>query len=403
MNSRLLYDFLLLSLLSCSTKAAVEPKAYLVETIPQQTTGLLPLEGVETTAETLIRLVKGTQESLDFTAMYWALTTQVTPPCKPDEYCPDDAGFTRDQFNYFGAQKGQELYEAISDAAARGVKIRIIEAPGFDPHGNPESGALAKNFTNVELRQIVMEDWYAGGIMHQKIWIFDNKHGYIGSANQDWKSLAQVKELGIAFENAADVVKVLEDHFNVWWSFVDLDSHQGGAVAAVFDKTYRISRQVPCWSELNPDPCFNPLQDVMPNDTQANAEAPKFVQLNGNEGSFFMSCSPPETCITNRTKDEDSLVHTIFSAKKQVSISVMDYVPSTLYSDVPIFWNVLNDAILKIINSVPGMHVRLLVSNWAHTSPLMMSYLRSLQQMSKVCASDEVSHLSCRDEMLILC
>ena len=30
------------------------------------------------------------------------------------------------------------------------------------------------------------------GIMHTKLWVVDQKHFYVGSANMDWRSLTQV-------------------------------------------------------------------------------------------------------------------------------------------------------------------------------------------------------------------
>lgn len=32
-----------------------------------------------------------------------------------------------------------------------------------------------------------------GGIVHTKLWVVDQKHFYLGSANMDWRSLSQVK------------------------------------------------------------------------------------------------------------------------------------------------------------------------------------------------------------------
>lgn len=32
-----------------------------------------------------------------------------------------------------------------------------------------------------------------GGIVHTKLWVVDQKHLYLGSANMDWRSLSQVK------------------------------------------------------------------------------------------------------------------------------------------------------------------------------------------------------------------
>ena len=72
---------------------------------------------------------------------------------------------------------------------------------------------------HVSIHSVEMGNWYGGGIMHQKIWIFDSRHLYLGSANMDWKSISQVKEMGVAVEDcpglAADAIK----YFESWWEF----------------------------------------------------------------------------------------------------------------------------------------------------------------------------------------
>lgn len=39
---------------------------------------------------------------------------------------------------------------------------------------------------------LLLGDWWGSGIVHAKVWISDGKDMYIGSANNDWKSLTQV-------------------------------------------------------------------------------------------------------------------------------------------------------------------------------------------------------------------
>ena len=57
--------------------------------------------------------------------------------------------------------------------------------------------------------------------MHQKLWISDKKNVYIGSANMDWKSLAQVKELGVYVESEA-VAADLTNYFENWIEWCNL-------------------------------------------------------------------------------------------------------------------------------------------------------------------------------------
>ena len=125
-----------------------------------------------------------------------------------------------------GAGVGRDLYDALHDAASRGVHIRILQAPGFaGPAGGPpatqESDTLQAAFPDqIEIHSITMGDWYGeSGIMHQKVWVFDGRDVYIGSANMDWKSIAQVKEIGVAVEGCAELAADVQRYFEAWWSF----------------------------------------------------------------------------------------------------------------------------------------------------------------------------------------
>ena len=94
-----------------------------------------------------------------------------------------------------------------------------------------------------------MGEWYGGsGIMHQKIWIFDARHLYLGSANMDWKSISQVKEMGVAVEDCPELAADAGKYFETWWAFSAL----APASVEVFDPVARIDRRVPPWSALVP-------------------------------------------------------------------------------------------------------------------------------------------------------
>src|SRR4029077_4203877 len=75
----------------------------------------------------------------------------------------------------------------------------------------------------VSIHSVAMGDWYGGsGIMHQKIWIFDSRHLYLGSANMDWKSISQVKEMGVAVEDCPELAADAGTYFEAWWAFSKL-------------------------------------------------------------------------------------------------------------------------------------------------------------------------------------
>lgn len=169
-------------------------RAYLVESIPKGLEDLRDTPGVQYTGEVLVRLTGAARSTIDLTAMYWALL--------PDPTSEDEKGFTTAQLEEMGAGSGRALYQALRDAAVRGVRIRILQSPGFSGQ-KQESDALQEEFPErVSIFSIDMGKWYGGsGIMHQKIWIIDARHLYLGSANMDWKSMAQVKEMGVVVED----------------------------------------------------------------------------------------------------------------------------------------------------------------------------------------------------------
>jgi phospholipase D3/4 len=195
-----------------SKPAPAAARAYLVESIPVGLEDLRGTPGVQYTEDVLVRLTRSAQFTIDLTAMYWALL--------PDPAGDDEKGFTDPQLEAMGAGHGRTLYQALRDAAARGVTIRIVQSPGFSGK-KQESDSLREEFPDrVLIHSVDMGKWYGGGgIMHQKIWIFDARHLYLGSANMDWKSISQVKEMGVAVEDCPELAADAGKYFDTWWTF----------------------------------------------------------------------------------------------------------------------------------------------------------------------------------------
>lgn len=76
---------------------------------------------------------------------------------------------------------------------------RILQHTGFYPSFDAESAAMAAGRANVQNRTLVLTDWWDSGIVHAKVWIANKKDAYIGSANNDWKSLTQVNIIDTTF------------------------------------------------------------------------------------------------------------------------------------------------------------------------------------------------------------
>ena len=359
--------------------------AYLVESIP---TGLeaLRTSGGHYTEEVLFRLVSAAQRTIDLTAMYWTLLT--------DETRADEIGLTAERLDALGAGQGRRLFQALGDAAGRGVHIRILQSPGFG--GEPESNLLLAQYPQqVEVRQLDMADWYGSGIMHHKLWVFDQTSFYLGSANTDWNALTQVKELGIVVEDAPELAGDVLRFFETWWRFCLLEPD----TRTVYDPVVGIERQVPAWSALVPPPqrAANPL-DQPDLRTAYNFDHPLPVMLNDSPASAFITSSPPELCPPDRSFDLDAILRTIHDARDSICLSVMDFVPLGFHrgqydeaedkilrdgeTATPIWWPQVNDALLQAAIT-RGVHVRLLISRWAHTSPYTEPYLRALRDTAR--------------------
>jgi len=371
-------------------------RASLVESIPTGLEDLRGTPGVQYTEEALLRLTRAARSTIDLTAMYWSLL--------PDPKGPDESGFSKKQFDALGAGAGRALLVALREAAGRGVRIRIIESPGFGNAPNPESAQLRADFPKaVSIHQVTMGQWYGGaGIMHQKIWVFDRRSLYLGSANMDWKSLTQVKELGIVVEDCPALAADVTRYYDGWWAFSGLKP----ASVEAFDEEARVTRRVPPWSVLVPARRrgASPLDKARYRTTH-NALTPLAVDLGGEPGGVFVTGSPREVCGPGRTLDEAGLLHTIHDARRSVSLSVMDFAPVGIYSregttpspleggkavptDTPVWWPRLMDALLAAALTRKA-HVRLLVSQWAHTSGLIDPLLRALQSAADAGRADK--------------
>jgi phospholipase D3/4 len=368
-------------------------RACLVESIPVGLEDLRGTPGVQYTEDVLVRLTRAAQATIDLTAMYWALL--------PDPAGDDEKGFTDSQFEAMGAGAGRALYQALRDAAARGVAIRILQSPGFSGQ-KQESDTLHEELPDrVSIRSVDMGKWYGGsGIMHQKIWIFDSRHLYLGSANMDWKSISQVKEMGISIEDCAELAADARKYFDTWWTFSAIEPTS----VEVFDSLARIYRRVPPWSNLVPasQRTESPLA-AMEYATSSNRANPLSLEIGGERGGMFLTGCPDEVRGTGRTWDGEGLVHTINDARKSICVSVMDFGPIGLYSrqsagapfddegfipnNTPVWWPALFDALLSAVLT-RKVYVRLLVSKWAHTSGLIEPLLIALQKAADAGRAD---------------
>ncbi|CAH0489789.1 unnamed protein product [Peronospora farinosa] len=340
------------------------------------------------TFEVLIRHVETVTTSIDLSAMYWNLLGE-----------EDRRIYSELEMSKFGARRGRNLLFALRDAAQRGVKIRILTTSGLggiETTSLPHEVQMLKDIApqNVYVRCWNGPDWYKSGILHHKFWIFDTQHVYIGSANMDWKSLAQVMEMGVMMENLAPKSMVIQDIqrlFETWWIFASSELLPP-KTATYFSEKFQHELQVPAWSLYLPeekrreDPFVKAGLLAMGNISHQLQTSFRTEKNMLTHSQMFVSAAPLEaTAAHSRTFDEDALVYTIRSAKSFVSLSVMDFAPFSMYTPGPLYWPALTDALLAGIYSKPELQVRLLISQWQHTSPQLLEALATLQKQAKLC------------------
>ncbi|XP_066574950.1 uncharacterized protein pld7 isoform X2 [Amia ocellicauda] len=240
------------------------------------------------------------------------------------------------------ALPGQRIFEQLKGLQSRGVRLRIaVNGPQSYTRDTEELAAAGAEVRSVELKNLT------GGIVHTKLWVLDNEHAYIGSANMDWRSLTQVKELGVLIRNCSCLAQDVSQLFQVYWALGSPEHPP--ALPPHWPLHYR---------------------------ALSRAQRPLELRLNGHPATVYLSSSPPPLLAHGRTDDLAAIEGAIGDARRIVFVSVMDFLPSSQFQQPARFWPVLDGALRAA--GCGGVEVRLLVSCWAHSPPAMFVYLRSL-------------------------
>uniref|UniRef100_A0A915PT16 PLD phosphodiesterase domain-containing protein n=1 Tax=Setaria digitata TaxID=48799 RepID=A0A915PT16_9BILA len=295
---------------------------HLVESIPENMTFSEELI-FPSTSEIWKRLIDSAEKSIDIASFYWSLL-------------PENAGPYRGP----STQDGTDIYNALIGAAKKGIKLRIVQ----NAQSNQETKTLESEGL-AEVRSLNFSNWFPSGVLHTKFWVVDMKHFYLGSANLDWRSLTQVKELGVAIFNCGCLAKDLMKVMDVYW-------------------------------EMGTPGKKLPYSWPSALATRYNADNPVVTALNGERSAVYISSAPPAFCPRGRVDDLSAILQVISTARKFIHISVMDYFPATLYLSNNRYWPVIDDALRKAAYS--GIKVKLLISKWKNTRPALFAFLKSL-------------------------
>lgn len=310
-----------------------ECKFGLAQSMPEKLV-LPPLAGtteIEATHEALVKMIDDAKESVRIASFYMELT-------------PQQAKYR----DHPSAKPGTDVREAIRRAGTRNVNVEIVL--------DKSNKRFITNEADVEYLKDVAKFKYLNmkaligeGILHSKFIIVDNSTFYVGSANFDWRSYSQVKEIGLVGRNCP----VLSQDLN-----------------KIYD-TYSVMSEHETMPDMKQFPQFQ---------TNINLKNPLVV----NGLRVLMAGSPPPfnglEGETGRSDDIDALLHTIKAARHTIDISVMNYSPQREFGFPRYYWPVIDDA-LREAAATRNIKVRLLFSKWKKSKASELIWYRSLNQL----------------------
>nr|XP_036847445.1 5'-3' exonuclease PLD4 isoform X2 [Manis javanica] len=187
------------------------------------------------------------------------------------------------------ALQGEALLQKLQQLLARNISLAVATSSPAPARKSTDLQVLAAQ--GAQVRYVPMTQ-LTGGVLHSKFWIVDGKHIYLGSANMDWRSLTQVKELGAVIYNCSRLAQDLEKTFQTYWVL--------GAPKAVLPKPWPQSFS----SHINR---FHPFQG----------------QFDGVPTTAYFSASPLMLCPHGRTQDLDALLAVIGGARVFIYAEVL--------------------------------------------------------------------------------
>uniref|UniRef100_A0A8D3D978 5'-3' exonuclease PLD3 n=1 Tax=Scophthalmus maximus TaxID=52904 RepID=A0A8D3D978_SCOMX len=270
-----------------------------------------------------LSLVAEARSSVDIASFYWTLTNKDTGTSEPTAY------------------QGETILKELAELSGK-LSVRI--AVNTPQQSQPQDDLSLLSDSGADIRTVNMRE-LTSGVLHTKFWVVDKKHIFIGSANMDWRSLTQVKELGAVVYNCSCLAADLGKIFEAYWFLGE-------------------SQSIPSPWPTN----FSTLY---------NKDTPLQVPLNNTPASVYLSSSPPSFCAAGRTQDLQSILSVMDDAQSFIYIAVMNYLPTMEFSHPKRYWADI-DTQLRRVAYEKRVKVRLLISCWASTQPVMFPFLKSL-------------------------
>ncbi|XP_056156764.1 uncharacterized protein pld7 isoform X2 [Lampris incognitus] len=250
----------------------------LVESVPEDLFYSDPL-GLSSISDSWLHLLKEANSSVRIAAFYFTLRNT-------------DDGLTQPTDS-----QGRKVLDQLKELKAKAVKLQIaVNTPQTSSQDTSELAATGAEIREVDLQSVT------GGIVHTKLWVVDQKHIYLGSANMDWRSLSQVKEVGISVEDCSCLAQDAHRIFEVYWN---IGAEENGSLP-------------PYWpARLS---------------ALSSSQRPLHLKFNGVPSRVYLSSAPSLISTRGRTDDLSSILSVIADAQKFIHISVMDYLPLSQFT-----------------------------------------------------------------------
>jgi phosphatidylserine/phosphatidylglycerophosphate/cardiolipin synthase-like enzyme len=237
------------------------------------------------------------------------------------------AGRTLDLEEYYISNEPRKMLEdvlaAISSAAGRGVKVRVLVDATMSRTYPITIDRLAL-IRNIEVRRIDFGA-IAGGMQHAKFFIVDGRQVFVGSQNFDWRALEHIHELGLRI-NDVRIAAAYGDVFDLDWQLASL-SPEAIKAFRLPKKTYPIPMRV---------------KDVA-----------------GDEAIIFPTFSPLSYIPDTALWDERAIVELIDGARQSLSLQFLSYATADRPSGR---YGAIDDSLRRAARR--GVKVRMIVSDW---------------------------------------
>ncbi|XP_071756237.1 5'-3' exonuclease PLD4 [Centroberyx gerrardi] len=264
-------------------------------------------------------------EQMDVASFYWTLTGEDI------------------NVNSSSDLPGRDILEQFEALPSRNISVRVVTSVPSIPNNSTDLKILREK--GVQVRKVNFGR-LTKGVLHSKFWIVDRKHLFIGSANMDWRSLTEVKELGVVIYNCSSLAEDLHKIFQSYWVMGRPNSSL-------------------------PEP-WPPQYD-----TAINQDHPLVVKADNVSSRLFLSGSPPSFCPLSRTQDLEAILSIISGARHFIDVAVMEYFPTTRFLRPRRYWPAIDDAI-RTAAFERQVKIRMLISCGRDSDPAMLPFLESL-------------------------